>query len=58
MVGAEWSASNRCKAGQLTMVRLLLIGIGAGVTSALLFATLSTGQAFAVGLFYLSLIHI
>jgi hypothetical protein len=36
------------------MVRLLLIGIGAGVTSALLFATLSTGQAFAVGLFYLT----
>jgi len=36
------------------MVQLLLIGIGAGVTSALLFATLATGQAFAVGLFYLT----
>jgi hypothetical protein len=36
------------------MVQLLLIGLGAGVTSALLFATLTTGQAFAVGLFYLT----
>jgi len=36
------------------MVQLLLVGIGAGVTSALLFATLATGQAFAVGLFYLT----
>lgn len=36
------------------MMQLLLIGVGAGVTSALLFATLATGQAFAVGLFYLT----
>lgn len=36
------------------MAQLLLVGIGAGVTSALLFATLATGQAFAVGLFYLT----
>jgi hypothetical protein len=42
------------KAGQLTMMQLLLVGIGAGITSALLFATLATGQAFAVGLFYLT----
>lgn len=36
------------------MVQILLIGFGAGLTSALLFATLATGQAFAVGLFYLT----
>ncbi|HEX5779850.1 MAG TPA: DUF2232 domain-containing protein [Xanthobacteraceae bacterium] len=36
------------------MVLLLLVGLGAGVTAALLFATLATGQAFAVGLFYLT----
>ena len=36
------------------MTQLLLVGIGAGVTSALLFATLATGQAFAIGLFYLT----
>lgn len=36
------------------MVRLALVGIGAGIASALLFATLATGQAFAVGLFYLT----
>jgi hypothetical protein len=36
------------------MVQLLLVGLGAGVTAALLFATLATGQAFAVGLFYLT----
>lgn len=36
------------------MVQLLLVGFGAGVTAALLFATLATGQAFAVGLFYLT----
>ena len=36
------------------MVLLLLVGFGAGVTAALLFATLATGQAFAVGLFYLT----
>ena len=36
------------------MAQLFLVGIGAGVTAALLFATLATGQAFAVGLFYLT----
>ena len=36
------------------MVQLFLIGIGAGITAALLFATLATGQAFSVGLFYLA----
>jgi len=36
------------------MVLLFLVGFGAGVTAALLFATLATGQAFAVGLFYLT----
>jgi hypothetical protein len=36
------------------MVQLLLIGFGAGVTAALLFATLATGQPYSVGLFYLT----
>lgn len=36
------------------MVLLFLVGLGAGVTAALLFATLATGQAFSVGLFYLT----
>jgi hypothetical protein len=36
------------------MMRLLLIGFGAGVTAALLFATLATGQPYSVGLFYLT----
>ncbi|MEX2127177.1 MAG: DUF2232 domain-containing protein [Xanthobacteraceae bacterium] len=36
------------------MMWIVLIGIGAGVTSALLFAALASGQAFAVGLFYLT----
>jgi hypothetical protein len=36
------------------MAQVLLIGFGAGVTAALLFATLATGQAFSVGLFYLT----
>jgi hypothetical protein len=36
------------------MAWLVLIGIGAGVTSALLFAALVSGQTFAVALFYLT----
>jgi hypothetical protein len=36
------------------MTNLILVGFGAGVVSALLFATLATGQAFAVGFFYLT----
>jgi hypothetical protein len=36
------------------MANLILVGFGAGVVSALLFATLASGQAFAVGFFYLT----
>ncbi len=36
------------------MMQLILIGLGAGVTAALLFATLATGQPYSVGLFYLT----
>ncbi|MCC6948643.1 MAG: DUF2232 domain-containing protein [Bradyrhizobiaceae bacterium] len=36
------------------MVQILLIGFGAGLTSALLFASLATGSAYSVALFYLT----
>ncbi len=36
------------------MLRVLLIGLGAGVASALLFASLATGSAFSIALFYLA----
>jgi hypothetical protein len=36
------------------MAWIVLIGLGAGATSALLFATLATGQAFSLALFYLT----
>jgi hypothetical protein len=36
------------------MAQVLLVGFGAGVASALLFAALATGQPFAVGFFYLT----
>jgi hypothetical protein len=36
------------------MMSIALIGLGAGVTSALLFAALASGQAYAIGLFYLT----
>jgi hypothetical protein len=36
------------------MLWIVLIGLGAGVTSALLFAALATGQTYAIGLFYLT----
>ena len=36
------------------MLWIVLIGLGAGVTSALLFAAVATGQTFAVALFYLT----
>jgi hypothetical protein len=36
------------------MLWIALIGLGAGITSALLFAAVATGQTFAVALFYLT----
>lgn len=36
------------------MTQVLLIGLGAGAASALLFASLASGQPFAIGLFYLT----
>jgi hypothetical protein len=36
------------------MLRIVLIGLGAGVTSALMFAAVATGQTFALALFYLT----
>jgi hypothetical protein len=61
---AEWlgrtrSASNRLlEAGQLAMVQILLIGIGAGAASALLFASVASGTALSVVLFYLAALPI
>src|SRR5204863_6739226 len=42
------------KAGQLVMMRLILIGIGAGVATALLFASVASGALLSVILFYLA----
>ena len=56
MVGAEVrSASNRSKgAGQLVMMHLAIIGIGAGAAAALLFASVTSGTLLSIPLFYLA----
>ena len=59
MVGAERSASNRCEAGQLEMGQIaligpVLVGLGAGAASALLFVSVVSGSALSLLLFYLA----
>lgn len=55
MVGTDVEPSLTAdKAGQLTMVAILLIGTGAGVASALLFAAVTSGSVFAILLYYLA----
>src|SRR5262245_13334762 len=56
MVGAQVrSASNRSKgAGQLVMMHLAVIGIGAGAAAALLFASVTSGTLLSIPLFYLA----
>jgi len=53
MVGAETPLTAH-EAGQLTMVEIVLIGIGAGFASALLFASIASGAAISILLFYLA----
>lgn len=53
MVGAN--ASNRFKeAGQLAMMQIILVGIAAGITAALLFALVTSGSIIGTLLFYLA----
>src|SRR5690606_22202356 len=55
MVGADFgSASNRSCSGTARMVQILLIGLGAGVASALLYASLISGSMLALLLVLLS----
>lgn len=55
MVGTDiQSASNRCKAGQLVMMQVILVGLGAGAATALLFASIASGSLLSVLLFYLA----
>jgi hypothetical protein len=56
MVGVEVrSASNRSKgAGQLVIMHLAVIGIGAGAAAALLFASVTSGTLLSIPLFYLA----
>src|SRR5919109_1267043 len=42
------------KAGQLAMVQIVLVGLGAGAASALLFASVASGSLLATLLFYLA----
>jgi hypothetical protein len=54
-LGWKLSASNRSNgAGQLVMMQIVLIGIGAGVAAALLFATVASGTLLSIPLFYLA----
>jgi hypothetical protein len=55
MVGTGFDPSLTAdEAGQLTMVAILLIGIGAGLAAALLFASVTSGSVFAILLYYLA----
>jgi len=55
MVGTVVAVSNRSKgAGQLAMMQLGLIGIGAGAAAALLFASVTSGAWLSIPLFYLA----
>lgn len=55
IVGTVVAVSNRSKgAGQLAMMQLGLIGIGAGAAAALLFASVTSGAWLSIPLFYLA----
>ena len=42
------------EAGQLAMVQIILVGLGAGAAAALLFASIASGSVLAIVLFYLA----
>src|SRR6202051_3616893 len=52
MVGAATPLTAQ-KAGQLTMVQIVFIGLGAGIASALLFASVASGSPISIFLFLL-----
>src|SRR5258708_20433885 len=55
MVGAEDDPPLTAeKAGQLAMLQILLVGLGAGAAAALLFASVASGSILATLLFYLA----
>jgi hypothetical protein len=55
MVGADDDPSLTAeKAGQLAMLQILLVGLGAGAAAALLFASVASGSILATLLFYLA----
>src|SRR5688572_15773162 len=54
MVGTDIDPSLTAKAGQLAMIQILLIGLGAGAAAALLFASVASGSALSLLLFYLA----
>jgi hypothetical protein len=55
MVGADADPSLTAdEAGQLAMLQTILVGVGAGAATALLFASLATGSILATLLFYLA----
>ena len=53
-MGRARSASNRSKERDSSMVHVVLIGISAGAATALLFASVASGSALSVPLFYLA----
>jgi hypothetical protein len=54
MVGTDIDPSLTAKAGQLAMMQILLIGLGAGAAAALLFASVASGSILSLVLFYLA----
>src|SRR5262249_27512107 len=55
MVGTEFDPSLTAdEAGQLKMMQIILVGLGAGAAAALLFASVVSGSIAAIFLFYLA----
>ena len=54
MVGTDIPSLTAHEAGQLEMMQVVLVGLGAGAAAALLFATVVSGSIAAVFLFYLA----
>src|SRR5260221_13976669 len=55
MVGTELDPSLTAdEAGQLKMMQIILVGLGAGAAAALLFASVVSGSIAAIFLFYLA----
>src|SRR4029079_9913844 len=50
MVGAGSPPLTAQRAGQLTMMQIVLVGLGAGAASALLFASIASGSPLSFGL--------